>query len=155
MPSAPPFGSRLAAAPRAGAGRGELGAAGTQPSGAALVSTGAGMSAAYRLTLAQHLSQSETFLTLFRASVRAGRTERLAGATAEQLLATNRLLLDSPAGANARTRQLLEDLELVLAQIAQLGPRDRSEEIRLITDGLDQSDVLPRIRTAVPSGVGT
>ncbi|HEU4700794.1 MAG TPA: hypothetical protein VFS40_16545 [Gemmatimonadales bacterium] len=111
---------------------------------------------AYRLTLTQHLSQSEAFLTLFRASVRSGRTERLAGATAEQLLATNRLLLDSPAGADRRTRHLLEDLELVLAQIAQLNgdtqAADRSTEARMITEDLDQSDMLPRIRTAVPAG---
>ena len=52
---------------------------------------------AYRLATLEHLGQSEAFLTLFRASVRTGGQERLASATARQLLATNRLLLDSPA----------------------------------------------------------
>ncbi len=76
--------------------------------------------AAYRLATFEHLGQSEAFLTLFRTSVRTGGQERLASATARQLLATNRLLLDSPAAATGETRLLLEDLELVLAEIAQL-----------------------------------
>src|SRR6185436_18935725 len=51
---------------------------------------------AYQIATTEHLSQSEAFLTLFRASLRTGGNERLASATAGQLLATNRLLLDSP-----------------------------------------------------------
>ena len=47
----------------------------------------------------EHLGQSEAFLTLFRASVRQRSDQRLASATARQLLATNRLLLDSPAAS--------------------------------------------------------
>ncbi|HSJ76209.1 MAG TPA: hypothetical protein VK899_08520 [Gemmatimonadales bacterium] len=109
--------------------------------------------AAYRVATTEHLSQSEAFLTLFRASVRgkAG-NERLASATARQLLATNRLLLDSPAAADARTRLLLQDLELVLAEIAQLSPQPRSRDLQLITEGLEQGGVLSRLRTAVPAG---
>jgi hypothetical protein len=107
---------------------------------------------AYRLTTTEHLSQSEAFLTLFRASVRKPGTERLASATARQLLATNRLLLDSPAANDARTRLLLQDLELVLAEIAQLSPEPRSRDLRLITDGMEQGGVLSRLRTAVPAG---
>jgi hypothetical protein len=107
---------------------------------------------AYRLTTTEHLSQSEAFLTLFRASVRKPGTERLASATARQLLATNRLLLDSPAANDARTRLLLQDLELVLAEIAQLSPDPRSRDLQLITDGMEQGGVLSRLRTAVPAG---
>jgi hypothetical protein len=56
--------------------------------------------AAYHLVTTEHLGQSEAFLTLFRASVRQDTgNERLASATARQLLATNRLLLDSPAAS--------------------------------------------------------
>src|SRR5215210_1491369 len=107
---------------------------------------------AYRLTTTEHLSQSEAFLTLFRASVRGRGDERLASATARQLLATNRLLLDSPAASDARTRLLLQDLELVLAEIAQLSPQPRSRDLQLITEGLEQGGVLSRLRTAVPAG---
>ena len=107
---------------------------------------------AYRLAATEHLSQSETFLTLFRASVRQGGNEQLASSTARQLLATNRLLLDSPAATDNRTRLLLQDLELVLAQIAQLSGRPSSPDLNFITNGLDDSGVMSRLRTAVPSG---
>ena len=108
---------------------------------------------AYRVATTEHLSQSEAFLTLFRTSVRGKEgNERLASATARQLLATNRLLLDSPAAADARTRLLLQDLELVLAEIAQLSPQPKSRDLQLITEGLEQGGVLSRLRTAVPAG---
>src|SRR3954467_13409284 len=90
--------------------------------------------AAYRVATTEHLSQSEAFLTLFRASVHGKGTEQLASATARQLLATNRLLLDSPAAADARTRLLLQDLELVLAEIAQLSAQPRSRDLQLLTE---------------------
>jgi hypothetical protein len=111
--------------------------------------------AAYHLATTEHLSQSEAFLTLFRASVRRGGDEQLASATARQLLVTNRLLLDSPAASDGRTKLLLQDLELVLAEIAQLSPRPRSRDLDLITEGLEQGGVLSRLRTAVPAGAST
>jgi hypothetical protein len=111
--------------------------------------------AAYRVVTTEHLSQSEAFLTLFRASVRRGGNEQLASATARQLLAANRLLLDSPAASDARTRLLLQDLELVLAEIAQLSQQSRSHDLDLISEGLEQGGVLSRLRTAVPSGAST
>ena len=111
--------------------------------------------AAYQVATAEHLSQSEAFLTLFRASVRQGGNEQLASATARQLLATNRLLLDSPAANDGRTRLLLQDLELVLAEIAQLSPQPRSRDLDLITEGLERGGVMSRLRTAVPSGPST
>ena len=113
-------------------------------------------SAAYELATTEYLSQSEAFLTLFRASLRQGAgNEQLAAATARQLLATNRLLLDSPAADNSKTRLLLQDLELVLAQIAQLSPQSRSRDLELITEGLERAAVMTRLRTAVPSGPST
>ena len=108
--------------------------------------------AAYRLAAQEHLGQSEAFLTLFRASVRQDGDYRLASAPARQLLSTNRLLLDSPAAVDPTTRLLLEDLELVLAEIAQLSPSSRAEDLELIRDGIEQGDVMPRLRTAVPAG---
>jgi len=110
---------------------------------------------AYQIATTEHLSQSETFLTLFRASLGSGGNERLASATARQLLATNRLLLDSPAATAARTRLLLQDLELVLAEIAQLSPQPRARDLDLITEGLEQGGVLSRLRTAVPAGASS
>lgn len=107
---------------------------------------------AYRLTAVDHMSQTEAFLTLFRASARAGGNERLASATARELLADNRLLLDSPAAQDRKIRLLLEDLELVLAEIAQLSPQPRAQDLQLIREGIERGSVLPRLRTAVPAG---
>jgi hypothetical protein len=107
---------------------------------------------AYRLATVEHLGQSEAFLTLFRSSVRTGNQERMASATARQLLATNRMLLDSPAAQDRRIRLLLEDLELVLAEIAQLTPEATAGDRELIRDGMERGGVLPRLRTVVPAG---
>jgi hypothetical protein len=107
---------------------------------------------AYRLATVEHLGQAEAFLTLFRAAVRSGGQERLASATARQLLASNRLLLDSPAGRDRRTRVLLEDLELVLAEIAQLSPGATAGDRELIREDLERGGVLSRLRTVVPAG---
>jgi hypothetical protein len=106
----------------------------------------------YRLAALEHLSQSEAFLTLFRTSLGERTDHRLASASARQLLATNRLLLDSPAAVEPATRLLLEDLELVLAEIAQLSPRSREQDLQLIRDGIERGNVMPRLRTAVPAG---
>ena len=108
--------------------------------------------AAYRLTTIDHLSQAEAFLTMFRASARRGGDERLASAAARDLLASNRLLLDSPAADDRRMRLLLENLELVLAEIAQLSPEPHEKDLKLIEDGIERGSVLPRIRNAVPAG---
>ena len=114
-------------------------------------------STALEIAAAQHLSQSEAYLTLFRASVRSNDVDSLPVAAARQLLATNRLLLDSPV-ADARLRPLLLDLELVLAEITQLGSATRPDDVKLITDGLDRGDVMMRLRVApargsLPNGV--
>jgi hypothetical protein len=106
----------------------------------------------YRLAAQEHLGQSEVFLTLFRTSVQQQPDYRLASASARQLLATNRLLLDSPAAIEPATRLLLEDLELVLAEIAQLSRQSRAQDLQLIRDGLERGNVMPRLRTAVPAG---
>lgn len=107
---------------------------------------------AYRLAAEEHLAQSEAFLTLFRASLERPGDHRLASATARQLLAGNRLLLDSPAARDRATRRLLEDLELVLAEIAQLSAGSPAQDLDLIRDGIERGDVLSRLRQAVPTG---
>jgi len=139
-----------------GIGLGRMSAPKPGPTASPVVATSVAASrggdAAYRITATEHLGQSEAFLTLFRASVRRGGNEQLASATARQLLATNRLLLDSPAASDARTRLLLQDLELVLAEIAQLAPRPSSPDLDLITEGLERGGMMSRLRTAVPSG---
>jgi len=138
-----------------GIGLGRLSAPRVQPAAAPVAATQAAprmTGVAFQMVTTEHLGQAEAFLTLFRTSVGRGGNEQLASATARQLLATNRLLLDSPAASDNRTRLLLQDLELVLAQIAQLSPRPSSPDLDLIRDDLEDSGVMSRLRTAVPSG---
>ena len=100
----------------------------------------------------RHFAQAESFLTLFRASVREGKDESLAPATARELLVSNRLLMDSPAAQDPKVKRLLEDVELVLAQIAQLPAENRKADAQIINDGLEAGGILTRIRTEVTPG---
>jgi hypothetical protein len=106
----------------------------------------------YQVAATQYLSRTETFLTGFRADLRAGRADTRFTAQARDLLMTSRLLLDSPAADDPRMRALLEDLELVLVQISQLSPGREPHDTDLITQGMDQRNVLPKLRSAIPAG---
>lgn len=103
---------------------------------------------AQELVTVQHLGQVESFLTEFN-------TQKAAQdfvPQAQELLSTTRLLLDSKRLTDSRTRKLLEDLELVLVQIATLDPKDRREDLNSIADGLAQSHLRTRLRNAIPTG---
>lgn len=83
-------------------------------------------------------------------------TAQLAGdarfvAEASQLLSSTRILLDSPAASDPRLRNLLEDLELVLAQVARLRTAPRAAELTFIAEAMSERDVVPRLRTVAAS----
>jgi len=103
----------------------------------------------YQSTTSRYLGQTAALLATLPTEVRAGRADERFVGRAQDLLLTTRLLLDSPASADPRIRTLLDDLELVLAQIVRLQTDQGSEELDLIRQALDQRDVLPRLRTAV------
>lgn len=108
----------------------------------------------YRMAATQTLTQAEALLTAFRASQQSRTDTRQLGTWGRQVLGSTRLLIDSPAGDDPQLRALLNDLELVLVQIIQLSGADLDATDRALIDGaLDESDLLPRIRTAVPAGV--
>jgi len=110
---------------------------------------------AYRVAAAQYLTRTEALLTGFRAEARSPSVPAAQfSRQARDLLATTRLMLDSPAAQDARLKGLLEDLELVLAQIAQLPSSGDREDVQSINQGLDQRSVLLRLRTANPAGPG-
>ena len=103
-----------------------------------------------RVAATQYLTRAEALLT----DVRSGSVPVDAQflASARELLSMTRLLLDSPLAGDPQVRGLLEDLELVLAQVVQLEPARGTEDLDLITDGLNQRGVLPRLRSAIPAG---
>jgi len=81
----------------------------------------------------------------------AGQTPIDAGVSREgaRLLTTTRLLLDSSLNTDQEMRDLLQDLELVLVQVARLEPTRHREELRFIRASLDEHDIVPRVREAV------
>jgi hypothetical protein len=107
---------------------------------------------AYDGTTARYLGQTAALLIALPAEVRAGRTDRRFIARAAELLTTTRLLLDSPAAADPKVRALLEDVELVLAQVAHLESDRGRVEFEMITQALEQRDLLPRLTSAVAGG---
>ena len=107
---------------------------------------------AYQVAAQQYLTRTEVLLIDFRAQSARGRLDPQFVAAARDLLTTTRLMLDSPAANDPRLQPLLEDLELVLAQITQLPAEPgRKNEMDWINQGLNQRSVLTRLRTATPA----
>jgi hypothetical protein len=67
---------------------------------------------------------------------------------AEELLTQTHLLLDSQAGSDPTLHRLLEDLELVLAQVARLRTPRNGSDLQLIHQALAVRDVIPRVHDA-------
>ncbi len=105
----------------------------------------------HQVAAADYLGRVEVFLTDFRAGAQATPADSAVSVQARRLLGTTRLLLDTPVGDDRRLRPLLEELELVLAQIAQL-PAGPHGELELITEGLDRQGTLARLRSKVTAG---
>src|SRR5882672_1719181 len=146
--------TRIAAVLALGVAIGRWSAKGPQPS-TEVAGTGERTSAfVYQLAAAQYLSRTEALLTGFRAEIHGGAPTALFSVQARDLLCTTRLMLDSPAARDLRLKSLLEDLELVLAQIAQLPSSGGREDLQSTNQGLDQRSVLLRLRTANPAGPG-
>ena len=107
--------------------------------------------AGVRVATLDHLSRTELFLTSFRAEAETADGEEVSR-WARRLLTDTRLLLDRQEGGDRRMTVLLEELELVLAQIVQLGGDGRAGEREIIMDGMQAQGTLPRLRSAIPTG---
>jgi hypothetical protein len=107
------------------------------------------------VTLA-HLADAEVFLTVVRSDLKAGRTDAERAARSRELLVRTRLLLGASADRSPAVEQLLEDLELLLAEIAALPKSRPSMDLRLLDETMREGNVLPRIRATLPAqSVGT
>ena len=126
----------------------------TQPQNQTVASTGASQASpvaaestgdnteSYRMAALQHLGSAEVLLT----SVNNGVVDPQLKAWARDMLSSTRYLLDSPAAADQRMSALLEDLELILAQISSANSSGSQTDLNLIQDGIENTDVLPRLR---------
>ena len=116
----------------------------SEPSGAA--------DGAYKWAAAEHLGRVETFLTGFQIDARLGRPVNATGESASDLLSMTRILLDAPSSDDVQLRALLEDVELVLAQVAAYTVRAPLAELDFIDESIEQRSVLFRLRTAMSDG---
>ena len=109
---------------------------------------------AFDAAAADHMGRAEVLLTSFQAESQQGTVDPRIGAWAGDLLSTTRLLLDSPSARDPKTRRLLSDLEVVLAQIAQLKAQQAPshDDLQLIDHAVNARDMLTRLRNATPSG---
>lgn len=97
----------------------------------------------------KYLGETVALLASLQSDSRAVSGDKQLVTGAQDLLNTTRFLLDSPSTKNGNVRGLLEDLELVLAQIVQLSNNGSASDVELIHQALEQRDVMPRLRTAV------
>lgn len=105
----------------------------------------------YQVATARHLADAEILLTSFSLGSRDSGMNTQFADWAKGLLSNTRLLLDSPAGDDPRRAKLLQDLEMVLAQIVQLAPDARAEDRQLVEGSIQQAHVMTRLRTAIPA----
>jgi hypothetical protein len=93
-----------------------------------------------------YLERVTALLVTLAGQSRDGKSLEYSATQARDLLATTRLLMDAPQRLDPHLQGLLEDLELVLAQIARLPAKPDSPDVYLIDQTLDQRDVIPRLR---------
>ncbi|MGE0439771.1 MAG: hypothetical protein AB7L66_10525 [Gemmatimonadales bacterium] len=100
-----------------------------------------------RYAAIEHLSRVSTLLTDYQTGSEGAELPD----HARSLLSRTRLLLDAPA-LEPEIRTLLEDLEVLLVQVAQLPPNGQGIERSLIDDNLAERAIRSRLRNAIPAG---
>ncbi|PYO80612.1 MAG: hypothetical protein DMD63_00785 [Gemmatimonadetes bacterium] len=105
---------------------------------------------AYRDQTNQYLGQAAALLISLPAKAGTQQADATFANKAADLLVTTRLLIDSPAATqDPKLRSLLEDLELVLVQIARLRGERNKGDLDLIHQAVEQGDVISRLNSAV------
>jgi hypothetical protein len=110
---------------------------------------------AYRLAVVEHLAGTEAMLTSFRAAAKRGEVDAQMTAWARNLLTTTRLLEASAAQDDPTMKRLLDDLELVLVQIAQYtsAGTHHAEELELIEHSIERRGVIGKLQMNLPARV--
>lgn len=102
-----------------------------------------------------HFARAEVFLTGLTRDPATAVNDTALARWSRTLLRDTRLLLDSPAAANASRRVLLEDLERILVQISRgLGARD-ADDLAFTSKTVRASTLLNQLRTSVPTGAAS
>jgi hypothetical protein len=106
---------------------------------------------AYHLVVLQHLAGSEAMITAFRTAARRGEMDAQLASWSRELLSTTRMLESSAATQDPTMKRLLEDLDLVIAQIVQYVTHgtNNSEELDLIEQSITTRGVITKLRGTV------
>lgn len=102
----------------------------------------------YSLATREHMSRSESLLSIVKADLGSASAMPGVGTSARSLLTRTRLLLQTPAAETAEVRALLEDLEFMLMQVVVITETEDPREAGFVGESLEGSDLLLRLRTA-------
>lgn len=97
----------------------------------------------------QYLGQTVALLIALPTELSTNRPDSAFARRVDDLLLQTRLLIDSPGASDPVLHTLLEDLEVVLAQITRLQADRDPMKIDLFNEGLEQRDLMPRLRDAL------
>lgn len=111
----------------------------------------AGTGAHARAVTFEHLEEAEVFLTTVRAELKSGRADTERADRSRNLLVRTRVLLGAVPNRTPEVERLLEDLELLLAEIAALPPDRSSLDRTLLDESMRGGNILPRIRSTLPA----
>jgi len=106
----------------------------------------------YRLAAANLFGRADFLLTDITVQSCANRDPGEAPSWAGGMLLQTRLLLDTPVAEDAEMKKLLEELELVLAQIAGLSRDNCARDMAWIKQGLQERSTLGRLRIMSAGG---
>lgn len=95
---------------------------------------------------ARHMGRAATLLTAFRTDRRTPASQEDLAEWARELLAETRMFLGLADSASPVEEELLQDLELVLIQIAGLGPGAPNFEWDLARESMERQGTLTRLR---------
>ncbi|MEO8562797.1 MAG: hypothetical protein ABI601_12020 [bacterium] len=107
-------------------------------------------SQARALTL-DHLADAEVFLTTVRYELESGLPDADRAARSRELLGRTRVLLGASQHRSPEVARLLQDLELLLAEISALPPGRSSLDRTILDESIRDGDVIPRIRATLPA----
>ena len=98
--------------------------------------------------MSRHLDRTQALLVAFRTDIGSDESQSDLARWAREFLVETRSLLDTPGAQGQRERALLRDLELVLVQIARLGPDAPDFERELAHESMERKGTLMRLRSA-------
>ena len=124
-------------------------AAGPAPASARRPVGSAPRATADEYDVADHLDRAAMLLVAFRTDSGGAESQRDLANWAREVLVETRSLLAALNGDGERERASLRDLELILVQIARLGPDAPDFERELAREGLDRQGTLLRLRSAI------